>query len=130
MAMLSRDETPSPFVAPLVTGHFQVEKGYATWRTHGTNDYLLMLTLGGKGRVGWQGGEREVTAGDVILLRPGTLHDYGIARRASAWELLWAHFLPRPHWLEWLGWPEAAPGLGVLSLGEEGEARERVEDAL
>jgi AraC family transcriptional regulator, arabinose operon regulatory protein len=128
--MRTRDETPSPLVAPLVTGHFKEGKGYATWRTHGTNDYLLMLTLDGKGRVGWQGGEREVAAGDVVLLRPGTLHDYGVGRRAANWELLWAHFLPRPHWLEWLGWPEVAPGLGILSLGEEGEARERIEEAL
>jgi AraC family transcriptional regulator of arabinose operon len=128
--MRGQSETPAPVVAPLVTGHFRELPGYATWRTHGTSDYLLMLTRSGKGRIGWTGGEREVVSGDVVLLRPGTLHDYGIARRAAGWELLWAHFLPRPHWLEWLGWPEVAPGVGLLSLGADGESRERVEEAL
>lgn len=53
-----------------------------------------------------------------------------MARGTDGWELLWVHFLPRPHWLEWLAWPEEAPGLLRLRLGESGPARERVEEAL
>ena len=61
-------------------------------------------------------------AGDAILLRPGICHDYGTARGASGWELLWTHFLPRPHWLPWLDWPEVAPGICRLSLGQNADA--------
>ncbi|MEI8195276.1 MAG: helix-turn-helix domain-containing protein [Phycisphaerae bacterium] len=34
----------------------------------------------------------------------------------GAWELRWAHFHPRPSWLEYLAWPVVAPGLLHLTL--------------
>ena len=120
--------TPAPLVSLIITGHFQESPGYATWRPRGTDDYLLMLTLSGSGRVGHATGEVRTAAGDGFLLRPGTPHDYGTARGASGWELLWAHFLPRPHWHDWLQWPETAPGIGLLSLDDE--IREPIENAL
>ena len=125
-----RPETGHPSVAPIVTGHFVENAAYATWRTQGTRDYLLMLTLSGGGRVGWRGGEQRIVPGDAVLLRPGTLHDYGTARGLDVWELLWTHFAPRPHWQEWLLWPEVAPGIARLSLGDNSEGRIRIEDAL
>ncbi|HVK03949.1 MAG TPA: AraC family transcriptional regulator, partial [Armatimonadaceae bacterium] len=60
-------------------------------------------------------------------------HDYGTARGGVGpghWELLWVHFLPRPHWVEWMHWPEVAPGIGHLALGAETATRRRVEDAM
>ena len=35
-------ETPHPTVTLLVTGHFREMGGDATWREHGTNDWLLI----------------------------------------------------------------------------------------
>lgn len=128
--MPHREQTAAPPTAPIVTGYFRETPGYSTWRRHGTADYLLILTLGGAGRFGHAGGFVVTNPGDATLLRPGTLHDYAVARGADGWELLWAHFLPRPHWLEWMRWPEEAPGLLRLSLGESGVGRPRVEDAL
>lgn len=52
----------------------------------------------------------------MVLLRPGTRHDYGTASPSGTWDLLWAHFHPRPHWHEWLAWPEVAPGLMRITL--------------
>lgn len=116
--MPSNSETPHPPVVSLVTGHFRERANYASWRRHGTTDYLLMLALSGTGRVGYLGGEMAAKPGDLILLRPGTLHDYGTARGAAGWEIIWTHFLPRTHWLPDLrGWPESAPGLTLFSLG-------------
>jgi AraC family transcriptional regulator of arabinose operon len=40
--------------------------------------------------------------------------------------LVWTHFLPRAPWLDWLGWPEAAPGLFHLDLNADPAARENV----
>ena len=102
----------------LVMGHFQEERGYATWRAHGTTDWLLIATLSGSGRFGFNGGEVRTVPGELTLLHPGVLHDYGIAPQAHSWELLWAHFHPHPHWLEWLDWPQIAPGLVHLTLDD------------
>ncbi len=114
--LYARNETPHTAVAQIATGHFSEKTGYAAWRTHGTDDWLLIATLGEQGRFGHESGQIVTETGDMVLLRPGTRHDYGVAREASAWELLWAHFQPRAHWHEWLNWPEAAPGLMCLSL--------------
>jgi AraC family transcriptional regulator of arabinose operon len=130
--MTPRTEAARPVVAPLITGHFREGPAYSTWRARGTNDHLLILTRGGRARFGHGGAQDALTAepGDIVLLLPGTPHDYGTARGADHWELLWTHFLPRPHWLDWLGWPEAAPGLRHLSLRGHATARERVEARL
>ncbi|GAB4458627.1 MAG: helix-turn-helix domain-containing protein [Armatimonadaceae bacterium] len=132
-----RRVTPAPVTAPLVTGHFSEWSGYVNWRPRGTNDYLLMLTLHGSGRIGQVGksGERlgadfRTQPGDAVLIRPGTPHDYGTAPGADGWELLWAHFLPRSHWHDWLLWSEVAPGIGALRMAVESDAYHYVTEAL
>jgi AraC family transcriptional regulator of arabinose operon len=125
MERLHITETPHPAVSYLVTGHFREGSGYATWREHGTSDWLLIYTLGGLGRFGFEGGQIPAQAGDMVLLRPGTRHDYGVETTQRRWELLWTHFHPRPHWLEWLDWPATAPGLMRLTL-EDAALRRRI----
>jgi len=112
MAIL--EETQSPQVVTLVTGHFHSDAAYRTWRERGTGDWLLIYTLRGGGRFGKGAGERCVGPGEAVLIAPGTQHDYGTSPQEAVWELLWAHFHPRPHWREWLEWPEIAPGLEPL----------------
>ncbi len=107
-----------PPVTHILTGHFHETRGYDTWRARGTDNWLLIYTESGQGRFGRGVDEFTVQAGDVVLLRPGTRHDYGTAPQVGVWDLLWAHFLPRPHWHEWLAWPEAAPGLMQIPLRE------------
>ena len=109
---------------PLVTGHQQGGKRYAVWRSRGRADWLLMFTRSGGGHAS----KVSLEPGDIVLIRPNALHDYGTARTEESWEILWTHFTPRPHWLSWLGWPEEAPG--VLKLSLTGEVREKVEAAL
>ncbi len=116
--MHTEEITASPKVQPIVTGHFWETAGYHTRRPQGTSDWLLILTLAGLGRFGHQQGQLIAQPHDLILLRPGTCHDYGVTDAVSHWELLWAHFQPRPEWLDWLGWPEEAPGLMRLTLSE------------
>jgi AraC family transcriptional regulator of arabinose operon len=115
-------DTPAPPAGPLVTGHFHKGPRYATYRAEGTHDWLLVHTTGGQGRFGHAGGELAARPGDMILLKPRTMHDYGTARGHRHWELFWAHFIPRPAWLELLDWPEVAPGFMLLSLAGD-EAR-------
>ena len=135
---MMRKETKHTTVARLVTGYFQERKNYSTWRTHGTNDYLLMLTLGGAGRIGWRNEvevstpyttqEKVLTIGDLVLISPQTLHDYGTAHQSDSWELLWTHFLPHPHWRDLLSLPTIAPGIGLLTLPNAVSAK--ITDAL
>ncbi len=114
--MIPRFNTPHRTVIDLVTGHFHERRGYSIWRENGTGDWLIIYTVGGMGRFGHAGGEILASAGDVVILRPKTLHDYGVEKTLRKWELLWAHFQPRPHWIEWLGWPEVSPGLMRVRL--------------
>lgn len=118
-------DTPAPPAGPLVTGHFHKGPRYATHRAGGSADWLLIHTASGHGRFGHGGGEMISRPGDMILLKPGVPHDYGTAHGHRQWELFWAHFIPRPAWLELLEWPEAAPGLMHLTLAGD-EARYRI----
>jgi len=122
--MPERTEQHHPQVAQIVTGHFHETAGYDTWRARGTDDWLLIATVGGGGRFGHAAGETTTRAGDLVLLRPGTPHDYGVLA-GGRWELLWTHFHPRPDWTPWLAWPAEALGLMRLRLGD-GPARDKI----
>ena len=115
------DDRYSP-VLELMTGHFHEGSGYRIVRRDGVGDWLLIATLGGKGRFGHVDGELITDPGDWVLIRPGTLHDYGVEASLKEWELLWAHFQPRAHWLPWLNWPTIAPGLMRLQIHYEDTA--------
>jgi AraC family transcriptional regulator, arabinose operon regulatory protein len=103
--------------------HHIKRRGYSTWRQHGTNDWLLKHTIAGRGRIGFHGGKILVNAGDAVLFRPGTLHDYGVEDSLEYWDIVWAHFRPKPGWLELLNWAEVAPGLMRLTVTETAIAR-------
>jgi AraC family transcriptional regulator of arabinose operon len=122
--MPRRIETRHPQVNQITAGYFRQRKGYYAWRPKGTTDWLLIYTIGGRGRIGYatDGAARtdELIAepGDAVILQPGTMHDYGVEPTRQRWELLWAHFHPRPAWHEWLAWPAVAPGLLRLTLSD------------
>jgi AraC family transcriptional regulator, arabinose operon regulatory protein len=109
---------PTPHVHPplIVTGHFHRGPRYSAWRPTGTDDWLLIYTVNGQGL--FRVGESSIQSapGDAVLLRPGTPHDYRTDPAVRRWELIWAHFHPRPAWLPWMGWPIEAPGLMRLTL--------------
>lgn len=112
-AMAELDEFPHRPVLQLLTGHFRERSGYRAYRPNGVGDWLLIYTADGSGRFGHEAGELMCSPGDWILIRPGTLHDYGAV---GSWELLWVHFQPRAEWLPWLDWPEVSEGLMLLHI--------------
>lgn len=122
-----RQESPQPPFPPFLNvapNHEVKTRGYYAWRESGTNDWLLKFTIAGRGRVGSVGGEFIVEAGDCVLFRPGTRHDYGVEPVLQHWEIAWAHFRPRPEWLDLLNWPEVAPGLLRLHLANKAARRQ------
>jgi AraC family transcriptional regulator of arabinose operon len=119
--MSVREITPHARVETLFTGHFRVGPGYSAWRPQGTDDWLLIYTVAGRGRFGGADGKTHYGhPGDLMLLRPGTLHDYGVESQLQQWELLWTHFRPRPDWLDLIDWPAHAPGLHGFSVTSAG----------
>lgn len=147
-------ESPHPVVSELIAGHFHERLGYHTFRARGTTDWLLIYTCSGHGRFGYQLPDYSgpspplpprdliTSRGQIVLYRPGTLHDYGVPTPPAkcrcktgpksgksrarirdgggnswgGWELRWAHFHLRLSWLEYLAWPEVAPGLLHLTI--------------
>ena len=113
---MARRDTGHVHINLIATGYFHEKEPYAVWRSHGTDDWLLNYTAGGHGRYGHVNGEIISDIGDIVLIKPRTLHDYGVEKTLRRWDVIWAHFHPRPAWHEWLNWPEESPGLMRLRL--------------
>lgn len=113
---LERDDH-HPVVAGVLPGRLTVGPGYDTVRSHGLAEWLIMLTIGGRGRLR-PAGAAWVDLGprSIVAYRPGTPQDYGTAVDATSWDVLWAHLHPRPDWLPLLEWPTCAAGIGRLDL--------------
>jgi AraC family transcriptional regulator of arabinose operon len=91
----------------LLCGQYSKMPGYRTFRAEGTDDWLLIATIDGNGRFGGAGDGFTCRRGDLVLLKPGTTHEYSVAPTADKWDLLWVHFHPKDEWLELLSWPPA-----------------------
>lgn len=117
MSLATARDDGRPVVAGVLPGRLDVGPGYDTVRPHGLTDWLIMLTTGGTGRLRPAGGTwTELAPRSIVAYRPGTAQDYGTAKGAAGWDVLWAHLQPRPDWLPLLEWPTCAPGIGRLEL--------------
>lgn len=99
----------------LLVGRHHKGPAHTSKRAAGTPDWLLVATLTGAGRFNTGAGEFPAEPGSLALVAPGTPHDYGTARDAQGWEILWVHFHPPHEWLEFIHWPTAAPGVALHS---------------
>jgi AraC family transcriptional regulator of arabinose operon len=107
------------FADPIVCSEFRVGVNYTNWRPQGSGDFLLIYTVAGGGAVRFPNGRiRALRSGDAVLFGPKAVQDYFTAEEASSWHLQWVHFSPRPHWRNWLRWPEAATETGFLTVGD------------
>ena len=96
-----------------VTGHTICAEGMPSWNQRLTTSYGLVLTLAGEGRVSLGEASVDVAQGDLLLLKPHWKH---LFRSCDDWDILWFHFLPRPHMTHALEWLENAPGTGHIHL--------------
>lgn len=85
-------------------------------RPDGTRDWLMALTLSGQGYVCAEGRETVMERGSLLLIAPGTPHDYGHLDDNGAWVDIWVHFHPRPLWLPWLVWPQLGKGTMLMDV--------------
>ncbi len=103
------------------TGHYREKPGYAVERRAGMNDWLLIYTVSGVGKITHPDGDFCVKSHDVVLIQPYSAHRYETNVKPDGrgrWELLWAHFMPSVSWVNWLDWPYAGPGIMHLSIGD------------
>lgn len=113
-AMPSMDPSSKKFV--LRTGHFDEFGHYKTLRENGTNNWLLIYTISGNGNFFHPKHNLRTSSGNIVLLPPGTYHNYGLSNPESHWEPIWCHFLPKPSWTHLLNWPEFPSGVRYLRL--------------
>lgn len=124
-----RHEAIIPVYTRIAAGHFSEDQAYSTYRTDGTDDWLLIHTLDGAGRFGSAAGRSfPAVPGQTTLLTPGTRHDYRTDPESGYWEFYYAHFVARADWLSLLDWPSLSPGLHQLTL--TGQLRDQVEVSL
>lgn len=121
--MKSRPVTHAPPPGPIAADAVTQRVGIYGWRPDGTRDWLLTLTRGGRAVYRFPGGSYRTKAGDLVLVPEGTPHDYGVEAATGHWDLVWAHFVPRPDQLELLHWPEVGKGVRVLSVPAAGRRR-------
>ncbi|MCW8130358.1 MAG: helix-turn-helix domain-containing protein [Planctomycetota bacterium] len=119
--------TPAGPPGLLASGYFREQMPYQAYRPNGTRDWLLTFTIQGRGRYLQPGLRTEACPGDLVLLEPGAYHDYGCVP-GEPWEFVWAHFIARPHWIEWLAFPAEGKGLRRLPVADE-VTRERLRQA-
>lgn len=113
-----RTITPHVTAAPIGCSEFRRGPSYASWRPRGTADWLLILSVGGAGRIGISDRVIRLQPGDAVLFAPGASQDYATDPEIGHWHLRWAHFQPRPHWRPWLLWPQVAPKVGIHRIGD------------
>ncbi len=113
----------------IICNEFREGRDYSNWRPKGSEDWLLIATISGRGAFVYDDGcHASLNAGDVVLFQPGAYQDYSTDPETGWWHLRWAHFMPKPDWLRWLDWSEVAPKTLWLTLPEF--ARERCFAAL
>lgn len=106
----SRDEN-----RPAIGSLNRFPQGLWTFRSQGTEDWLLLLVVSGKLGVLFPDDSSAIfPRGHVLLYAPGTTHDFGVIGRH--WETSWIHFTPRTDWMDLLHWPEISPGVAHLDL--------------
>lgn len=119
-----------PLYDGLLAGHYRRGQGYGRRRPGGTDDWLLVMTLDGEGRFGTSVGDIPARNASLFLISPGTPHDYGIAREAELWEILWVHFQPPADWIDLLQWPPLALGVHSLEPTDQESIRAAFEEVL
>jgi len=107
---------PGPPPGRVLAGHVTPCYRREILRPEGTRDWMLAFTLKGRAFFKQPAARVEVGAGDVLLAEPGAYMHYAPARDTGGWDCLWAHFNPRPGWLEALKLPRVGRGLYRLHV--------------
>jgi len=81
--------------------------------------WSLQLTTEGTGRYNCVRTTLNTQPGDLVLLSPDALYDYGRHKDCALWEHQWVYFPQEEQWLKLLEWPESGPN--IYHLATKGE---------
>lgn len=90
--------------------------GYEIIRENGREDYLLVYTLGGCGRIRHTKREIIIEPQSLLLFEPRVPQHYATASESGFWDFLWLHFVSRETLPCIENWVEFVPGIRVLDL--------------
>lgn len=108
---------PSQGAGTLVSFHHRAVAG-ATGE--GTMDAWIMgMTLSGRADMRVAREPMPSTPGTLVVLRPRTFNSWMVpdalpGRGIAHWECVYCSFVPRPHWIPWLRFPEVLPGYSLM----------------
>jgi AraC family transcriptional regulator of arabinose operon len=86
------------------------------YRRDGTSIWLLEYTVKGGAHIRAGGSVFKSEPGDFFIFKPLVTQDYGMDTGVGSWDHIWLSFSPRPHWHDWLKWPEKPGGILVLRM--------------
>lgn len=89
------------------------------WFQRLTASWGLLFIRNGRGTLVCDELSLSAEQGMLILMTPGFRHQF---LPEPGWELLWFHFLARPHMAEALQWPQTIPGAGAVRFSGKEEA--------
>ncbi|MFF4973897.1 helix-turn-helix domain-containing protein [Streptomyces sp. NPDC001083] len=100
--VLPEPAVPSPPPGLVTVGRHDRRPGYRVHRPHGSDSWLFTWTTAGRGSL--RQGTTRTTAGpgDLVVLRPGVPHRYGVEPGTDHWAFWWTHCRARPSWDRWL----------------------------
>lgn len=84
-----------------------------TWDSHAINNWILLLTLEGAGKLRLNGKELELNKFDIVLIAANTPHTY---LASDFWTLLWIHFPLSTDVLNNMIWRESLPHLRKMTM--------------
>lgn len=124
-------QSASRFGANLVAGtsHYAPDAHGPTLRPSGMNNWVLNLSLKGKGRIHRGGKAFVAEAGDVLLFPPRVAHDYSHDPGSGLWIHAWIYFTPSSQMMKLLRWPDRGGGVLGFHLADP-LARRRVRAAM
>ncbi|MHB9131660.1 MAG: helix-turn-helix domain-containing protein [Armatimonadota bacterium] len=110
--------------------HDRCTTAHRVLRLHGTDSWILVFTLGGRGKIHEQNGMFFVDPGDMLLIPAGVYQELSADRVTGQWEHIWACFTPRVGWQEsLLLWPKPIEHFGKLTIVDV-TLRERLQSRL
>ncbi len=103
----------------LVSGRTVCISGCRPWYQRFIAPWGMIFVRSGRGALSCEGNSFSPEQGTLILMTPGFCHRF---LPEPGWELLWFHFLARPHMAEALQWPQTIPGAGAVRFSGKEEA--------
>lgn len=100
--------------------------GSNIYREHGLPQWTLNYTVAGRGKFKGRGTSFLASPGDLVLILPGVLNDYGIEPELRQWTHLWSVFTPVQAWVDALNWEQALPGM-LTTRVEDSSLRDTIE---